>query len=185
MKSRALIFVIVLGAAAIAAGWIYESRLGSSIDTTELVIPDNIDYFLTNLNYRSVGANGRLDYEFSSPRLEHHPRNDVSIIEAPALNIYRQSDNWKISALKGELRHQDNRLWLREQVIMQKTGSDSFEILTESMRFEPEQDLVSSDTAVLMRSQQAKIEADAAVFDLAGKIHRLTRTRAVYFHDDG
>lgn len=184
MKSRALIFVIVLGAVAIAAGWIYESRWRASIETTELVIPDNIDYFLTELNYRAVDASGQLDYEFSSRRLEHHPRDDVSRIEVPSLNIYRQSDNWKVKALKGELQHQDNRLWLREQVVMQKTGADSFELLTESIRFEPEQDLVSSDTAVTMRSKQATIEADTAVFDLAGKIYRLSNTRAVYFHDD-
>lgn len=184
MKSRALIFVIVLGIVAVAAGWIYESRLRPSIDTTELVIPDNIDYFLTNLNYRSVDANGKLDFEFSSRRLEHYPRNDVSMIEVPALNIYRESDNWKVDALKGELQHQGNRLWLREQVIMQKTGGEAFEIMTESLRFEPEQDLVSSEAAVLMRSRQAKIEADSAVFNLADKVYRFTRTRTIYYHDD-
>lgn len=184
MKSRALIFVIVLGVAAIAAGWIYESRLRSSIDTAELVIPDNIDYFMTNLNYRSIDANGRLDYEFSSRRLEHHPRDDVSRIEHPALSIYRDTDNWEISSVQGELRHQDNRLWLREQVVMQKSGAESFEILTESIRFEPEQDMVSIDTAVLMRGKQVEIEAETAQLDLSSKVYRLSGTRAVYFHDD-
>jgi LPS export ABC transporter protein LptC len=184
MKSRALIFVTVLGVVAIAAGWIYESRMRPGADTAELVIPDNIDYFMTNLNYRSIDANGRLDYEFSSRRLEHHPRDDVSKIDRPALNIYRETDNWEVNAMQGELRHQDNRLWLREQVVMQKTGADSFEILTESIHFEPQQNMVSIDMAVLMRGKKVRIEAETALLDLAGKVYRLSGTRAVYFHED-
>lgn len=184
MKSRALVFVIVLGIIAIAAGWVYESRLRSRIETTELVIPDNIDYFMTNLNYRSVDTEGKLDFAFSSRRLEHHPRDNVSTIETPALDIYRESGNWKVSALKGELRHQDNRLWLRQQVVMHKTGGEALEISGESMRFEPERDLVSSDSAVLVHGKQARIEAETAVFNLADKVYRLSKTRAVYYHGD-
>jgi len=184
MKSRALIFVLVLGIIAVAAGWIYESQLRSRIETVELIVPDNIDYFLTNLNYRAVNASGNLDYEFSSRRLEHYPRNDVSMIEVPALNIYRDSNHWRVNALQGELQHAGNLLWLREQVIMQKTGGDPFEILTESIRFEPGRDLVSSEKEVLMRSKQARIEAQAAVFDLAANVYTFTATRAVYYHGE-
>lgn len=184
MKSRALIFILVLGIIAVAAGWVYESQLRSRIETAELIIPDNIDYFLTNLNYRAVDASGDLDYEFSSRRLEHYPRNDVSLIEVPALTIYRDSSHWQVNARQGELQHEGNLLWLREQVIMQKTGNDPLEILTESIRFEPDRDLVSSDSNVLMRSKQATIEAQAAVFDLAANVYKLSRTRAVYYYGD-
>lgn len=184
MKSRTLIFVLVLGIVAVAVGWVYESQLRSRIETAALIIPDNIDYFLTNLNYRAINASGDLDYEFSSRRLEHYPRDDISLIEVPALKIYRAADDWRINALQGELQHRDNLLWLREQVIMQKTGADPLEILTESIRFEPDRDLISSDRTVLMRTKQARIEAQTAVFDLAARVYRLTRTRAVYYHGD-
>jgi LPS export ABC transporter protein LptC len=184
MKSRILIFVLVLGFIAIAVGWVYESRLGSRVKVEELEIPDNIDYFLTDLNYRAVNESGQLDYEFSSPRLEHRPLNDVSLIEVPALNIYRSANHWQVNAQQGELQHRDNLLWLRQQVVMQKNGTDPFELLTESIRFEPDKNLVSSETDVLMRSKQARIEAKAAVFDLAAGIYRLRKTRAVYYRGD-
>lgn len=184
MKSRITIFVLLLGIIAVAVGWVYESRLRTRVETAALQIPDNIDYFLTNLNYRAINDFGNLDFEFSSPRLEHHTRNDVSLIEAPALDIYRESDHWRVNAQQGELQHQDNLLWLRRQVVMQKSGANPFELLTESIRFEPDSNLVSSETTVLMRSKQARIEAEAAVFDLAGKIYRLSNTRAVYYHGD-
>ena len=184
MKSRLLIFVLVLGFIAIAAGWIYESQLSSRIKPAKLEIPDNIDYFLTNMNYRAIGASGQLDYEFSSPRLEHRPLNDVSLIEVPALNIYRESVHWRVNALMGELQHGPNLLWLRQQVVMQKIGETPFELQTESVRFDPENNLVSIDSSVLLKSPQTRTEADAAVFDLAGKIYRLTGPRTVYYHED-
>lgn len=184
MKSRILILVTILGILAVAAGWVYESRLRPGVETATLQIPENIDYFLTDLNYRAVNESGQLDYEFSSPRLEHRPFNDVSLIQVPALRIYRNANNWQVNAQQGELQHRDNLLWLRQQVVMQKNGADPFELFTESIRFEPNKNLVSSDTAVLMRSRQARIEAEAAVFDLAAGIYRLSKTRAVYYRGD-
>lgn len=181
MKSRVLIFVVVIGLIAVAAGWVYESRLRTKPDTGALEIPDNIDYFLTNLNYRAVDADGNLDYEFSSSRLEHRPLNDVSHIQLPSLNIYRETDRWRVNAQLGELRHADDLLWLRRQVLMQKSGAIPFELRTESIQFDPARNLVSSDSGVLMQSRQARIEADTAVFDLAGKVYRLGKTRAVYY----
>lgn len=184
MKSRILIFVLVLGIVAIAIGWVYESRLAPREKTAELQIPDNIDYFLTNLNYRAVNDSGELDYEFSSPRLEHHTLDDISLIETPLLNIYRAADRWRVNAQRGELQQRENLLWLHQQVVMQKLGADPFELQAESIRFEPDKDLVSSETSVLMRSKQARIEAEAAVFNLATGIYRLNKTRSVYYRDN-
>ena len=184
MIPRLLIFVLILGLMAVAVGWIYESRLRSKVETAALEIPDNIDYFLTNLNYRAVDADGALDYEFSSPRLEHRPLNDVSLIDTPALYIYRENDRWRVDALQGELQHASNLMWLRRQVIMQKTGESPFAITTESIQFDSERDLVRSETSLLMQTPQARIEAASAIFDLAGKVYRLSRARAVY-DDEG
>ena len=105
MKSRFLALVIVLGIAAIAAGWIYESRLRPGSDRADLVIPDNIDYFLTRLRYRVMNSDGTLDYEFKSRRLEHYPRTDVSSIDLPSLQIRRSSGQWQVNSRSGEFIH--------------------------------------------------------------------------------
>lgn len=185
MKLRLLVFILVLGVLAIAVGWIYESRLRAPAQPARLDIPDNIDYFLTNLHYRAIGADGRLDYEFESRRLEHRPLSDTSLIEQPALRIFRDAERWRVSARQGELRHADNLMWLRRQVVAQKSGGMPFELRTESMRFDPERDLVQSDSGVLLYSPRGRIEADSAVFDLAGQVHRLIRARALYGDGEG
>jgi LPS export ABC transporter protein LptC len=184
MKLRLLVLVIVLGIGAIAVGWVYESRLHTEDEKADLVIPNNIDYFLTNLHYRAMNIEGTLDYEFNSLRLEHYPGTDVSNIEMPSVQIYRENDQWSVDALDGELLHRENLLRLRNQVVIQKLGDDPFQLYTESIRFEPDLDLVTSEASVLMRSKQAQIEAERAVFDLAGQIYRFSKTHSVYYHDD-
>jgi LPS export ABC transporter protein LptC len=184
MNLRLLVLVTILGIAAIALGWVYESRLRPQDEKAELIIPDNIDYYLTNLRYRAMNTEGSLDFEFNSPRLEHYPGTDVSNIEVPSIQIYREADHWLVDALNGEFLHQDNLLRLRNQVVIQKQGDNPFQMYTEGIRFEPDLNLVTSEAKVLMRSKQTQIEAEQAIFDLAGKIYRFNKTRSVYSRGD-
>ena len=184
MNLRMLVLVIILGIAAIALGWVYESRLRPQDEKAELIIPNNIDYFLTNLHYRAMNTQGTLDFEFNSPRLEHYPSTDVSDIAAPSLKIYREDDHWLVDALNGEFLHRDNLLRLRNQVVIQKLGDNPIQMYTESIRFEPDRNLVTSEAKVLMRSNQAQIEAEQAIFDLAAKVYRFNKAHSVYSHGD-
>lgn len=184
MKLRILVLVLVLGVGAIAVGWIYESRLRPLTERADLVIPDNIDYYLVNLRYRAMNMEGNLDYEFESPRLEHYPHTDISTIEIPSLQIFRDESNWQVDANSGEFEHQENVLRLKEQVVMIRQGENPLRVNTDSISFEPDRDLVISDAAISMHSEQAVIEAETATFDLAGRIYRFSNTRATYYDSD-
>lgn len=182
MKSRLLISVILAAIGAIAGGWIYQSQSRISSEKAELVVPDNIDYFMTNLNYRVMTKAGELDYTFSSSRLEHYNQNDVSRIEAPSLQIFRKRQQWQIDSKQGEIQHDIHLLHLSQQVVMQRLGQNPLQIYSESLRFEPDLDLVSSDAGILLVSGSSRIEAQQAVFDLADKVYSLSKTRATYFN---
>lgn len=182
MNSRILIFVALLGVAAIALGWLYEARLKPEIERAELVFPDNIDYFLTDLRYRAMNEDGRLDYEFRSRRLEHRRVTDVSHIEQPALQIYRRGDHWRIDSEAGQFEHQQNRLHLERNVVMQKLGDEPLRLLGERISFEPDRDLVISDGRVIILTDDSRIEAEQAVFNIADGVYTLRRAKAVY-HD--
>jgi LPS export ABC transporter protein LptC len=184
MKSRVFIFVIIFGFGAIAVGWVYESSLRPGEKKASQEFPDDIDYFLTDLRYRTLKADGTLDFQFLSPRLEHFPRNDISRIELPSMQIYDDIDPWQIDALIGEYRHGNNLLQLNQQVVMQKQGPSPMQVYTESISFEPDRDLVSTDSEILMVSPNARIRAQSAEFDLARKIYRFSKTRAIYNHQD-
>ncbi len=184
MKSRALIFIVLLGLAAVLIGWFYESRLRERIERAELVVPDDIDYFLTGLHLRAMNERGKLDYEFRSRRLEHRRLTDTSDIEQPALEIYRDGDRWQVDANRGEFRHRDNRLDLEQQVVMRRLGARPLRLESDSARFEPDLDRLSVVGSVVLVSDDAEIRADSAEFDLEAGVYRLDKTRAVYRDDD-
>ena len=183
MKSRLIILIVVLGVGAVLIGWIYESKLRQQVQPRELVVPDNIDYFLANLDYRAIDADGRLEYEFRSPRLEHYPRGDLSLIQTPSLQIHGHRDNWQVDAQEGEFQHGDNLLTLRRDVVMNRDGTDPLRLSTESIRFDPDRSLVSTDTEVVIETRHGHIKAARASFDLAAGIYRFTNSTAIYGND--
>ncbi len=183
MKSRLVILIVVLGIGAVLIGWVYEWQLRPQVESRELVVPDNIDYFLANLDYRAVDANGKLEYEFRSPRLEHFPRGDLSLIQTPSLQIYGHRDDWHVVAQEGEFRHGENLLTLRRDVVMNRDGPDPLRLSTESIRFEPGRSLVSTDAEVVIETRRGRIQAERASFDLAAGIYRFTRSSTTYRND--
>jgi hypothetical protein len=67
---------------------------------------------------------------------------------------------------------------------MQRHGESPMQIYTESIRFEPDRELVTAESEILMVNPQARIRADFAEFDLARKIYKFTRTRSVYKNEN-
>lgn len=184
MKPRLLIFVVIFGFGALAVGWVYERSLRPPQQRAELAIPQDIDYFMTNMNYRALDSNGKLDYEFYTPRLEHYPHNDVSNLETPKIRIETETVPWLVDSRVGEYQHANNLLHLTREVVMQRHGADPMQVYSESMRFEPDRELVVSDSEITIINPQARLVADHGEFDLARQVYRFKRARTVYKHED-
>ena len=180
MKIRLLASVILFGIVAILLGWVYESQFKKDSGSSELVIPVNIDYFLTRLEFRAMNTDGEVDYEFSSPRLEHRPLKDISHIQTPTLQIYRSHEQWTVDSTLGQFQHADNLLKLQQDVVMQKQGDNPVHLTTETIQFEPDRDLVTIDSQVIMRTSNATITAQQAVFNLKTNHYSLKQIRTVY-----
>ena len=81
MRPLTIIMVLITVLGAIAVGWVYESRSNNNLARAELEIPTDIDFFLSQLNYRVFNSSGDLDYQLQSPYLEHFIKNDISRID--------------------------------------------------------------------------------------------------------
>ncbi len=184
MRPSIIVVVIIAGLIAIAAGWIYQSRSKSLATRPALDIPSDIDYFMTNLNYRVIDETGILDYQFQSPYLEHYTQEDISRIEAPTVLIYETINNWRVEAVIGEMYHRSNTMKLSENVIMQKMGKDPMLVRSKTILFEPDRDLVVADQGLVIESANTRITADEAVFDLNNQVYRLKNTRTVYYDEN-
>jgi len=148
-------------------------------------MPDNIDFYLADFDYRAIDAAGRLDFAFESPRLAHYPRDDISRIEQPRVDIYRAGEHWRAHARNGSMQHRDNLIHLERDVVLRRQRGALLEMRSDRLRFEPDRDLVASESPVLMRSGASRIEADTATFDLANNIFRFNRARALYQDEPG
>ena len=177
-----LVFIAVL--AAIAVGWVYQSRSKDTLGRPELEIPTDIDFFLSSMNYRVFNNSGNLDYQLQSPYLEHFIKDDISRIEAPRIQVYRDSGDWQIQASRGNILHRQEWLQLDTNVVMQRQGADAIQVRSESMLFKPDQDLIASQGIVTIESGNAKISGSKAVFDLRNNVYSLKNTRAIYYHAD-
>jgi len=154
MKLSSIIILLVAGVFAIAAGWIYQSQTSTSAVKPELEIPVDIDYYLSKVTYKVMNDEGNLDYRLRSPYLQHFKREDISRLDAPEIDIYRNNEHWRVKANSAEMRHEENILNLVNDVAMEKVG----------------------DRPVI-------IKADKAVFDMNTNVYLLTNTKSIYYHE--
>jgi len=177
-----MVLAAVLGA--IAVGWIYQSRSKDTLATARLEIPTDIDFFMSQMDYRAFNESGNLDYQLQSPYLEHFIKDDISHLKQPVMFVYRATGNWRLKSMRGDIFHQQDWLQLDESVVMQKMGKNPILVRSESMLFKPEQDLVTIEDTVIIESGSAKISGENAIFDLAQEVYLLENTRAIYHHAD-
>lgn len=179
MKPSILIFAVVFGIAAVAAGWIYQSKIQPAVSGTDIQIPLDIDYYLSEFTYRVMSKTGSLEYDLRSPYLEHYKVEDLSRIEAPLVNIYREH-HWHAQARAGELLHQSEVLNLIDDAVLERKGDDPLKMKTALMTFDTNNDTVTGRNGVQVTSRNSIIDANSAVFDLGQNIYSLNRTSAVY-----
>ncbi len=183
MKLSGIILVLSAGIIAIAVGWIYQSQKKPAEARTELEIPVDIDYYLSKVTYRVMAKSGNLDYELRSPYLQHFKQEDISRIDLPEIDIFRNDQHWQVKAKTAEIRHQQNTLLLIDNVLMQRQGEEPLQLSAKLLRFESDNNLLIGDQGVTITGINTQIDAENAVFDLDKNIYRMTNTRAIYNHE--
>jgi len=183
MKTSRLYLLIPAMVIAIAAGWIYQSKVGVKEPRTKLEIPVDIDYYLAEAKFRVMNQEGQLDYQMKTPYLQHIRGDDISEIDTPEIDIYRKNEHWQVTAQSARMMHKMNTLTLIDDVLMAKQGDKPMLFSAEIMHFESDLDLVTSERKVRMVSDKSSINADHAVFDLDKNIYRFTNTQAIYHNE--
>ena len=182
MRPLTLIMLIIAVLGAVAVGWVYEASSKDTLVRPELEIPTDIDFFLSQMNFRVFDNTGSLNYQLQSAYLEHFIKDDISHIEQPVIRVYRESGDWQVEALSGNILHQLEWLQLEKNVLLQKLGANPLRIRSENLVFKPDEDLLIIDSRVVIESDSAKISGDNAVFNLGNESYSLKNTRATYYH---
>jgi lipopolysaccharide export system protein LptC len=178
IKAPVVAVIAVATVAAIAIGWLYEPK--TTINRPDLEIPTNIDYFLSGVQYKSMNDEGNLDFVMQSPYLEHLTVADISLIDKPTMQIYRDAGDWRVESLSGKLNHEDNSLQLEENVVMRRDGRNPLQVRSEVMLFQPDLNLISTSKAIRIKSDTAIIYGSEAIFDLKNQVYLLKNTKSTY-----
>jgi lipopolysaccharide export system protein LptC len=182
MKAPIIVVIAVATIAAITIGWFYEPE--TTVSRPDLEIPTDIDYFLSELQYKSMNDQGILDFEMQSPYLEHLKVENISLIDKPTMQIYREAGDWQIESLTGKLFHEQNNLLLEKNVVMRREGSNPLQVRSEVMLFQPDLDLISASKTIQIKSDTAIINGSEAIFDLKNQVYTLKNTRAIYYREN-
>jgi lipopolysaccharide export system protein LptC len=178
IKAPIVAVIAVATVAAIVIGWLYEPE--KTISRPDLKIPTNIDYFLSGVQYKSMNNKGNLDFMMQTPYLEHLTVSNISLIDKPTMQIYRDAGDWWVESLSGKLYHEHNSLQLEDNVVMQREGRNPLQVQSEVMLFQPDLDLISANKSIQIKSDTATIHGSEAIFDLKNQVYSLKNTKAIY-----
>ena len=171
---------LVLVSIAIGIGWFYDRRLVPAT-TDALLLPDNIDYYLSQVNYRAMNQQGTIHYQLRSPYLEHYIREDISQIQQPDIQLNGEQSAWQIQAAKDTLQHREEVFELQQKVEMLRSSVvDPMRLNTELMVLRPQTNLIEIPAALTLISSQLQLQASSAMLDIDKSQYQFTRVKATH-----
>ena len=178
-RSRRLLLYALLAIAALIAGRFVETPSPIVIKPREKP-PDNIDFYLSGVDYRAMDRDGRLRYRLRSPLLEHYLREDISRVQQPAIEYRLPGKRWRLAARQGEMQHRQDRLLLQQGVRLQREGRRPMQLDTERLELQTEARIARLPESLRLESPGLQLEADSAVLQLGEGRYRFQRVRAVH-----
>ncbi len=180
MKVVPLFFILLALIVALGIGWFIDKPPILS-SKNPLQVPDNIDYYFSDLNFSAFGQDGELSYQLKSPYLEHYIREDTSQISAPDIRYFGDNNKWQLSAMQGLLQHKGEIFELIKQARIHRIDAKDPLILTsEQIIFTPDAEQVVVPQKLRVKTNSLNLHADYAVMNLKNNQHEFRRVKAVY-----
>jgi LPS export ABC transporter protein LptC len=188
MKARFIFLVLSGTVIALVSGWLLDE---SRITTTQnpLEVPDNIDYYLTNVNFLAFNDQGDTRFRLQAPHLEHHIREDTSELTQPSLDYHADSGQWKLSADRGSFQHGSEIFQLRDQARIRRLNINPFTLDSTLFIFESQTERLTVPQALQIESPSLRLKAQSAVLNMKTSRHQFNGVMATYEnrnkHDPG
>lgn len=183
MSANMRLALFFLPFAVLVAGLGYWNINNSSeIGPSSLTVDDNsIDFFAQNTQTIQFTDSGAIQYELSSPRIEHTQHDDITLLLQPDLLLFRGTDlPWHITSERSEVSPEGKEVELIKNVRIERTDEQGRPTIltTEQLTYVPETEYAHTQLAV-------KIEAANGITTGVGmqtylnesKMHLLSNVR--------
>ena len=182
MKSSYLLIIVVIVTAALSLGWFFDEKKPISL-VSPLQVPDNIDYYLSNINYKSMNLQGSLHYHLQSPLLQHYIQEDASKIQQPVIQFNGDKSTWFIQSESALLKHENDQFELRQQVELKRNSQQPMLVKTDLMYLKPRQNLVQIPMHMTVTTTNVNLQAASAELDMNQNTYKFKRVKAIYQQD--
>ena len=178
VRFAALLIVVV--AIAVTAGWLFDPR-SETTGEPALQAPDNIDYYMTGVDYRAFDDQGRLQYRLHTPYLEHFIREDASHLQTPRIDYYAEDGRVQLESTSGVLNHPQDILDLRREVrLSRRHGAVPFELTSDALILHSADERIEIPAPLTLLQRGLTLHAADATLDMKTGQHRFSRVRATY-----
>lgn len=179
MKTRFAFLVIAGTLVALGLGWFFDNKEVISTESS-LEVPDNIDYYLSRVNFLAYNDQGVTRFRLQTPYLEHNIREDTSQLTQPTLDYHVDSAQWKLTANKGSFQHEPEIFQLQDQARISRLNADPFVLNSELLIFETQTERLSVPQALNINSPTLNLSAQSAILDLKTSRYQFNRVVATY-----
>ena len=181
MKLRLLLLTLLGIAVALFAGWFLDEPPAPEV-VDQLRVPDNIDYYLADVDYRAFNESGTVRYQLQTPYLEHYIREDISHLRVPRLHYHDDDGSqWRLGADEGSLLHASEQFELRQQALLERQHGDRpMQLASQVFRFDSQAEQLEVPQDLTLTSPGLQLNAANALLDIGNQRYRFHRVRAVY-----
>jgi LPS export ABC transporter protein LptC len=174
--------LVIISGIAIAAivGWLFDFKK-APLPQQLLQAPDNIDYYMKQVNYRAFDSRGLLQYHLRTPYLEHFIREDASHLQTPDLEYFADKEQWHARSNTAVLVHADEVLTFRQNVDLRRVqGAQPLELQSEVLILRSREEQMEIPVAMTLKQPGLHLQAQDALLDMKLKRHRFNGVKAVY-----
>ncbi|MGQ0442747.1 MAG: LPS export ABC transporter periplasmic protein LptC [Methylophilaceae bacterium] len=171
MLTRITIFfpLVLTALLALITFWIYQTveQQGPKIDGSNRHDPD---YIMNNFVTTQTDETGKLRYVLAATEMLHYPDDDSTVLQRPRFTQYTTNKPYtQIEGLRGYISSDGEEVELVDNVKVVRQafeGKGEMQVLTEKLVIFPNQDLVKTDSPVVIKqAPKTVIHATGMVYD--------------------
>lgn len=144
-------------------------------------LPAEFDYDFDRATFHRSDETGALTMQLTANRVRHLPEGDHLIFDQPELRTYSQGEAvWRGTAVQGESWAEAERIFLHDEVVLERKASDDrppLMVFTRDVWLYPPRDLAETEAATrieqglhTMRGQGARVWLDTEVLELQAQV---------------
>lgn len=184
MKHIFTLSLIVIIALAFWGLQTYEKEKDVNVD--ELTEPHFVDLYMNDFNLTAMDTEGVPSYTLQASYLEHYKDDSHSTISKPVIHLLKAGKRWVISAQSGVINEAQNRILLKDNVIMTQQEKDfPVQLNTSFLEIDTGRQIAQTDQTVYINQQKFSVQSDGMILNnTTGKLELLASVEGTYVQTD-